>query len=268
MDSVDAPFPVTSYKRKALGPLSSAPPAKKTAVPILPLTKKAHAAPLKITPLPRAPVTVAEGVAAMSKGTSPALKKSTIDKQLHFIEGPLYAEVERVALEDLGLADANTPLSFWDSHVKPILCNEVNKVRTVKTGGTNPPHISSFVPLNRQILLNIDLVEIANDIKSVPHLGMIKRVIFACLAGINRVMKNGGYRGRLYLKKNFYSNLSTYWNEVVCGEIAARKLAEAQAEEEALTAKAEADEEVQCAQEQPLSFVEETEEEEIEETEE
>jgi hypothetical protein len=256
---VVSPFGSTLYKRKALAPPPSSPPAKKSAAPP-PKKAPGTSGASKVTPLPRVPATVAEGIAAMSKGTSPALKKSTIDKQLLFIEGPLYTEVERVAMEDLGLADANTPLNFWDCHVKPILCNEVNKVRAVKTGGTNPPHISHFVPLNRQILLNIDLVEIANDIKSAAHLGMIKRVVFACLAGLNKVIKEGGYRGRLYLKKNFYSNLSTYWTEVVAGEIAARKLAEAQAEEEAMLSKEDSEDTIQCAQEMALSFVEEPEE--------
>lgn len=139
-------------------------------------------------------------------------KKSTLDKQTTFVNLVLPQELEK------GLNMEETPTlatSFYNNHVLPILNNELDQVRTIKTGGPTPPPLKRFEILNKDCKLSPSTMEISQDIKSIKHMKFLKMILWKSMDILNTSLKAAGYKGKIYLRKYFYADLERHWVEFI-----------------------------------------------------
>lgn len=176
--------------------------------------------------------TVAQGTAAMSKGATPAMKKGALDRQSSFINDTLYTALEKLG-EEMALEDCQYIFYFYHSYIKLYLDKEVDGVRSMKTGGALPLHLCKFIPLNKHLQISPDVVEISQDVKSMAQLKFYKMLIFKIMERTNKALRDSGFKGKVYLRKNFYSNLQVYWETAVQPGMELEKLQRQQAEDKA-----------------------------------
>ncbi len=189
--------------------------------------------------------TIAQGTAAMSKGATPAMKKGAMDRQVTFINDGLYEALELLG-KDMELEDPSYIFYFYHSYIKTHLEKELEGVRAMKTGGTNAPHLCHFTPLNKHLQVNPDVVELSQDVRSIAQLKFYKMLIFRIMERTNTALRDAGFKGKMYLKKNFYSNFQNYWLSAVMPMIEEEKKRREEEEEdlEAMRAAGEEEEEV------------------------
>jgi hypothetical protein len=176
---------------------------KKTSAPELPLSKRS-----KISGL-------SEGTAMLSKGATSAMKKSAIDRQLNFIQVTLYNKLEEDVARVLKLDDSSFLFGFYEDYLKQRLLKEVETVKSLKTGGSISPHISNFIPLNKQIMVSPDIVDLAEGVRSEKQLKFYKMMLFKIMEVTNSSLRAAGFKGKVYLKKLFYQTLHNHWTDVV-----------------------------------------------------
>lgn len=238
---------------------------KKRAIPTIDLG--VSRTPMKSSSLP---TTISQGTAAMSKSATPAMKKAILDRQHTFITEGLYQTVKSIG-EEMELEDPSWLFTFYHSHIVPYLTAQVEAVKTLKTGGKDAPHISRFTPLNKFMMMDLDYVDIAEGIRSAKQLGFYKMLVYKIVSAVNLALKTEGFKGKICLKRGFYSKLEEYWKTTVLPEVetqrAAAKAAEEEEEGEVESTEVEStddggvvstasnhgdDEEVSCAQELDL----------------
>lgn len=168
---------------------------------------------------------IAQAKAISGKGATPTMKKNALDKQTAFIHEDLYHALEKLGVE-MELEDPQYIFYFYHSYVKPALEKEVDAVKTLKTGGAKPPHVGSYTPLNKHMQMDPDVVEIGDDVRSLKQLKFYKMLIYRVISSVNSALRTCGFKGKLYLRKKFYSNLQTYWEECVEPLVRQRKEAE------------------------------------------
>lgn len=246
---------VPSLKRKIPPHSPRGPPTKKVV----------KAGGPRVTPIPRTPATVTQGVAAMSKGATPAMKKSVIDRQIAFSQDTLYTSLEDLGKEML-LEDPTFIYFFYHSYLKPHLLMEIDSVKIIKTGGAAAPHLTQFTPLNRHLQINPDIVELCTDVKSLKQVKFYKMLIFRVMERVNTSLVAAGFKGKIYLKKNFYSAFQDYWEGEVAPAVEAMK--KKQKEAAAMKELLGDEEETSLAQSMGPSLCTEDEEEADDETEE
>lgn len=168
------------------------------------------------------PATISQGTAAMSRSATPAMKKAVVDRQTTFVNEKLYDCVKEVG-EELSLEDPTWLFSFYYAHLKPHLDKLIDGVRSLKTGGKDAPHISRFTPLNKFMVMDLDYIDIAEGVRSEKQLKFYKMVIYKIFDCASKGLKDSGFKGKICLKKGFYSKLDEYWKGTVYPEIEASK---------------------------------------------
>ncbi|MBL4890190.1 MAG: hypothetical protein JKX97_09250 [Candidatus Lindowbacteria bacterium] len=166
--------------------------------------------------------TISQATAAMSKGATPVMKKGALDRQFSFINDVLYDRIDKLGAE-MELSDCQFIYYFYHTYLKEHLEKELDRVKLMKTGGANPPHLSHFVPFNKFMQIAPDIVELALDIRSMKQLKFYKMLIYRIMECSNKALQSSGFKGKMYMKKNFYSSLQTYWEEKVAPVIEADK---------------------------------------------
>jgi hypothetical protein len=158
--------------------------------------------------------TIAQGTAAMSKGATPAMKKGALDRQSAFVTDSLYECLEKLGVT-MELEDSSFIFYFYHTYLKTHLEREIDLVRGMKTGGVNAPHLCHYTPLNKHLQVSPDVVELSQDIRSLAQMKFYKMLIFRVMEATNKALRDAAFKGKIYLKKNFYSQLQGYWQEAV-----------------------------------------------------
>ena len=112
---------------------------------------------------------------------------------------------------------------FYLTYIKPYLEKQVEQVRSMKTGGPNPPHITHYTPLNKHLQVCPDVVEVAEDVRSLKQLKFYKMLIYKIVERTNVSLQESGFKGKMYLRKNFYSSFHLYWVETIAPIVAIEK---------------------------------------------
>ena len=174
--------------------------------------------------------TLAQGTAMLSKSATPAMKKVIIDKQVAFVNDSLYDEMEALGVK-LEMEEPSFIFSFYETYIKASLDKEIDAVRGMKTGGQGNPHVCHFTPLNKHIMVMPDIVEVSHGVRSEKQLKFYKMLIFKIVESTNTAMQKAGFKGKVYLKKLFYSALQSYWETSVWPIIAEEKKVKEEAEQ-------------------------------------
>jgi hypothetical protein len=148
-----------------------------------------------------------------------------------FVNENLYTAVNRVA-EELSLEDPAWLFSFYYSHLKPHLTKLVEGVKSLKTGGKDSLHISRFTPFNKYLVIDVDYIDIAEGVRSEKQLKFYKMVIYKIIENANKEMEECSFKGKICMKKGFYSKLEEYWKSFVLPEVARSKNEKEEEEEE------------------------------------
>lgn len=211
-------MPIENRKTYVKKTSAAATQMKKLLAPAPPITKP-KASSLKRTstfrnnskPSVRAAITtIAQGAAILSKPATPAIKKAAVDRQTNFINDSLYAAMEALGTE-MEIEDPQYIFYFYHTYLKPHLEKQVNLVKSIKTIGDISATSTRFTPLNKHLQVSPDVVEIAEDIRSLAQLKFYKMLIFRIVEATNLALRAAAFKGRVYLKKNFYSLLHSYW---------------------------------------------------------
>ena len=192
---------------------------------------------------------MAHAKAVLNKGVTPAIKKNTLDKQYLFITDVLYTALEELGVS-LELSDTQYLFYFYYTYLKPCLMASVDTAKNIKTGGSPPPHANLFTPLNKYLQMSPDISEIAYDVRSLAQLKFYKMLIYKMVDKVNTSLKEAGYKGKLYITKNFYSTLEAYWEVEVKPHIEEEKKLKMEKEAEAEEGEAEEGEVEECEMEE------------------
>jgi hypothetical protein len=158
---------------------------------------------------------------------------------------------------DMEIEDPQYIFYWYHSHLKPHLEKQIEYVKALKTGGPTSQHASHFTPLNKQLQISPDIVDVAEDVRSLQQLKFYKLLIFRMIEATNLALSKAAFKGRVYLKKNFYSMLHAYWEQEIHPGIEKAKEEQAAADEAEATEVEEGEEmEEEEGEESPAGEVE------------